>query len=244
MNRLSHTRGAHLAVLLVASGCCAVLLVLWASTINEANANSMNSVDPIRLAAPHRENAYSPLPTSYSGIHCTVDFTTTADTVGGLIGNNFASAFRLGTSRLNNLSLVGTVNVPDTSNPVSAAVFDEYFYLAPQDITVGAFYTVTASNEVAGNYNLGIIIYNASQNEIQRDTSGGSSVIVTLVPTITQQYYFRVVHVVNPCYGGTYDLSYATSPPAPGTVPDQYEPNNTRDTAKRLTQNNVTGLSL
>jgi hypothetical protein len=177
-----------------------------------------------------------------NGITCTLA-TTTTDSLPGI--NSFANAAIL--ADYTGLALVKG-NAGDEKNPVP-----DYFRL--DNATVGWTYEVDAVPDGLGNYNLGIIAYDASQTPILTDTNpfDGNSAHLSLVAATEGPYYFKIVQYSAQCSGGTYHLEAnalsptptpgpgtstppPTGPPPPTTIPgaDRFEPNYDFDHAATL----------
>ena len=168
-------------------------------------------------------------------ITCTLAVTTT-DVLPGI--NSFSTAAIL--ADYNGLALVQG-NRGDMVNPE-----EDYFRL--DNAVVGWTYEVYAIPDGLGNYNLGIIVYDAAYTPILTDTNAldGPSAVVRLVATNPGPYYFKVFQITPVCSGGTYRLDAnalsptptpmtPTSPPPTG-IPgaDRFEPNYDFDRAATI----------
>jgi len=165
-------------------------------------------------------------------VTCTLAITTTTSLPGI---NSFATAAIL--ADYSGLALaVGDRN---------ASVPPEENYFRLDNAIPGHSYTVEAIPDGLGNYNLGLVVYNASYTPILTDsnTLDGNDAAVTLIAPNTGPYYFKVFQISNYCSGGTYHLSAyglpptstptrtpgptATTQPEPTAIPgaDRFEPN-------------------
>ncbi|MFN3762584.1 MAG: hypothetical protein ACK4WK_05200 [Anaerolineae bacterium] len=96
---------------------------------------------------------------------------------------------------------------------------EDYFRL--DNAVPGWTYEVDAVPDGVGNYNLGIIVYDAAQTPILTDTNtlDGNSAHVRLVATSAGPYYFKVLQISNYCSGGTYHLEASASAPTSTPTP-------------------------
>ncbi len=183
-------------------------------------------------AAPVAQPPFGPasgpaLAPSAAPITCTLA-TTTTDALPGI--NSFATAAIL--ADYEGLALA--------SGNRGAEVPPEEDYFRLDNAIVGYTYEVEAIPDGLGNYNLGIIVYNASYTPVLTDTNtlDGNSAFVALQAKNTGPYFFKVFQVSNFCSGGTYSLFASAIPPAtstptppPGPAPtsipgaDEFEPN-------------------
>jgi hypothetical protein len=203
-----------------------VALVMVALPASAAPRLIYDSGDPL-------EQLYLP---TYQTIQCTLNTTTTADYLGN--NHSFEHAVSLGDYR--NLALAHG-DVP--TDPIQVTPDEDYFVL--HNAIPGYLYEVQADPDGTGNYNLGIVVYNASRTPIMTDsnTLDGNSANVPLVADDVGPHYFKVYQVSAYCTGGTYtldlhvsDVPYGTYLPlvlkaAPPVGVDPYEPNDTRGTA-------------
>ncbi len=175
-------------------------------------------------------------------ITCTLAVTTT-DPLPGI--NSFATAAIL--ADYSGLALVQG-NRGDKVNPE-----EDYFRL--DNATLGWTYEVYAIPDGLGNYNLGIIVYDASYTPVLTDVNplDGASAQVRLVATTAGPYYFKVLQITPLCGGGTYRLDAnalaptatptgapgPTSTPPPTGIPgaDRFEPNYDFDRAATIATN-------
>ncbi len=141
-------------------------------------------------------------------ITCTLAVTTT-DAIPG--NNSFDAAAIL--ADYTGLALVEG-NRGEAKNPG-----EDYFRL--DNAVPGWTYTVDAIPDGVGNYNLGIIVYNAARTPILTDTNtlDGNSAHIRLVAGDTGPYYFKVLQISNYCSGGTYHLEASESPPTATPTP-------------------------
>jgi hypothetical protein len=192
-----------------------------------------------------------------AGVTCTL---TTSQTVGTPTNTSFSSALLL--SPAGNLSLVPYEGVPP-GNSVDVLSLDNYFFL---NIFTGNSVTINAapSNQSAGNYNLGIDVYDASFNLIASDTNTSDfSAVISLLAPFSGQMYVRIyqLNAAARCTGGTYSLAFSNNTPTPTpsltptqtrtptptrtitptpgpfactTGSDKFEPNNDYDTATTI----------
>ncbi|HEY75693.1 MAG TPA: hypothetical protein G4O00_05865 [Thermoflexia bacterium] len=201
-----------------------------------------NQSAPSLAAPPPRSEAVGRLSPQSLLITCTLASTTT-DALPGI--NSFDDAAIL--ADYEDLALV-TGNKGDERNPE-----EDYFRL--DNAVPNWTYYVEAVPDGVGNYNLGIVVYNASRQAILTDanTLDGNDASVSLVATDSGPYFFKVFQISNYCSGGTYHLTaYAnpptptptstpgptptSTPPAPTPIPgaDRFEPNYDFDHAATL----------
>jgi len=211
-------------------GVAVILLLLTLQTNRPADSMPAQPVrlDPFRFQ-----------PAVLAGpITCTLAVTTT-DVLPGI--NSFSTAAIL--ADYNGLALVQG-NRGDAVNPE-----EDYFRL--DNAVMGWTYEVYAIPDGLGNYNLGIIVYDASYTPILTDSNplDGPSAVVRLVATGLGPYYFKVFQITPVCTGGTYRLdANALSPtptpttptaPPPTGIPgaDRFEPNYDFDRAATIGTN-------
>ncbi len=196
---------------------------------------SLRTADSL-AAQPVRVDPFRFQPAVLAGpITCTLAVTTT-DVLPGI--NSFSTAAIL--ADYTGLALVQG-NRGDAVNPE-----EDYFRL--DNAVVGWTYEVYAIPDGLGNYNLGIIVYDAAYTPILTDTNAldGPSAAVRLVAANPGPYYFRVFQITPVCSGGTYRLDAnalsptptpvtPTSPPPTG-IPgvDRFEPNHDFDHAATI----------
>lgn len=178
------------------------------------------------MAAPRLDHAASDLlePVNlplYQSVQCTLNTTTTAD----YLGNNHDFDHAADLANYNNLALAHG-DVP--TDPIQVMSDEDYFQLT--NATPGRTYEIEVDPDGAGNYNLGIVVYDASETPIITDSDAldGNSANVTLEADDVGPYYFKVFQISSYCTGGTYDLEVIVSTP-PGS--DPYEENDTRGAA-------------
>jgi hypothetical protein len=212
------------AVLMLGFGL--VALVMVALPASAAPRLIYDSGDPL-------EQLYLP---TYQTIQCTLNTTTTAD----YLGNNHSFEHAANLADYSNLALAHG-DVP--TDPIQVTPDEDYFQLA--NAIPGYLYEVQADPDGTGNYNLGIVVYDASRTPIMTDsnTLDGNGADVPLVADDVGPYYFKVYQVSAYCTGGTYtldlhvsDVPYGTYLPlvlkaVPPVGVDPYEPNDTRGTA-------------
>ncbi|MGQ9803373.1 MAG: hypothetical protein ACUVSH_05965 [Anaerolineae bacterium] len=124
---------------------------------------------------------------------------------------------------------------------------EDYFRL--DNAVVGWTYEVIAAPDAIGNYNLGIIVYDAARTPIITDTDpmDGNSAHITMVAGSTGPFYFKVLQISQQCSGGTYHLDANESrptptptgtatppPPTPLAGADRFEPNYDFDRATTI----------
>lgn len=208
MRRLS-TVGKLYGVLLLALAA----LVLMAAQGAQAAPRPPQAAQSSLLANP----AAPSLINSPTAITCTLNNTTT-DSLGS--GNqSFATAAIL--SNYSGLALA----VGNQGNVVQ--LYDDYFVLnsASPNVT----YTVQAIPDGVGNYNLGMIVYNASFTPIYTDVNAfdnnANLAIVFSTASLSGPWYYKVFQLtpITVC-GGTYHLaaSFAVPPtntPTPSLTP-------------------------
>jgi hypothetical protein len=197
-------------LLIVALG---ALLLLMAQNA-QASSTEAQSIN----LSYHRTNlGESPLLPS-SGVTCTLVTTQTTSDTGN---HSFVTAPTL--SNANNLTLVPPTNVPPGTS-VDVQAYDAYYQVNAQAGYHISFDAIP-ENEAAGNYNLGIDAYNASQSLIQSDTDGSDySAQMTIVPTYTGVMYFRIyqLNAAAVCSGGHYNIANFTNTgptPTPSLTP-------------------------
>jgi len=106
-------------------------------------------------------------------------------------------------------------------------VEDDWFQL--NNANPGSTYVVEAVPDKTDNYNLGIVVYDASLAEIKRDVDTvDHSAKVELKATVKGKYFFQVYQLTYGCTGDTYHLSFSRTDPTPTPDSDSYEPNNSR----------------
>ncbi len=159
------------------------------------------------------------LPALQTVITCNITITTT-DALPGI--NSFDTAANL--ANYSGLALVAGPPGPRVAE-------EDYFVLG--SATPGFSYQVEAVPDGAGNYNLGLIVYDQDHRAIITDTNtlDGNSAKVTLNASAVGPYYFKVLQISNYCTGGTYHLTVSTTS-TPGA--DAYEPNNAWNTAYKF----------
>ena len=154
-----------------------------------------------------------PLPQKYlstglldptAGVTCTL---TTSQTVGTPTNTSFGTALLL--SPANNLALVPHVDVPP-GNSVDVLSVDNYFFL---NVFTGNSVSISAApgNQSAGNYNLGMDIYDGSQTLIASDTNTADfSAEVDFIAAFSGQIYVRIyqLNAAARCTGGLYSISF------------------------------------
>ncbi len=217
-----------LMILVLAAGAGLLLLLISAALGHPASNSAAAQASEARVVS-----AGEWLVNTADLITCTLS-TTTTDSLTGI--NSFATAAIL--ADYSNLALV--------VGPKNATVNPEEDYFRLDNATPNFTYQVRAIPSGVGNYNLGIVVYNASYTPILTDTNtlDGNSATVSIVASNTGPYYFKVFQVSNYCSGGTYSLDASviapTSTPGPTstgtpqptsigptTVPgtDRFEPN-------------------
>jgi hypothetical protein len=182
----------------------AALAVLWVATASVSAAPV--EAGPVRIMparmfydAPEYGNPPSRLATP---ITCTLSVTTTADSLGN---NSFASAAIL--ASYSNLTLA------QGNKDQQVLTEDDYFRL--DNAIAGLVYIVDAIPVGAGNYNLGLVVYNSSFTPIITDavTTDNNSARVQLQAPNSGPFYF-VVSQLTPICGGSYNLT-VTGPATP-----------------------------
>jgi hypothetical protein len=181
-------------------------------------------------------------------VTCTLVTTTTDELESsGTFNDNFASAATLA----NYMALA----LAPGNRGVQIPTKDDFFAVNAQQ---GLQYPAEAKPNQVGNYNFGIIVYNASQTPILTDTNtlDGSSARITLIAPSTGVFYFRIFQVPGTsCNGGTYTLTASEATPTPTLTPtsgptstptpvstvlagaDRFEPNFSFDNAGLLALN-------
>lgn len=191
--------------ILVAGLFAIVVMLMLAATSQPARAASH--------AAPLAQTAvrYASVLAPTAGVTCTVA-TTTTDILNG-VNITFTTAAPLASYA--GLALA-PANVPAQSVPVAA--YDHYFILS--NASPGVNYTVSAIPDGLGNYNLGMIIYNASSAPIYTDTNtldnnNASLSVIFSATALTGPHYYRVFQLTPSCSGGTYHLTASGPTPTP-----------------------------
>jgi hypothetical protein len=151
-----------------------------------------------------------------SEITCTLS-TTTTDSLPG--GNTFTTSHIL--ADYNDLALVSG-SLGEQRSPE-----EDYFVLS--NAIPGYRYSVSADPQGVGNYNLGIVVYDAAYTPILTDSNplDNDSGSVDLLAVGPGPYYFKVFQISSSCSGGNYDLaadeyshtSTPTGTPAPTGTP-------------------------
>ncbi|HEC35858.1 MAG TPA: hypothetical protein ENI39_04915 [Anaerolineae bacterium] len=189
------------------------------------------------LAAPHQEGRSADLPCGVNPLSFVAQITCT-------LGTTTTDALPSGNHSFTNAAILADYtdqalvegNPGDKVNP-----WEDYYRL--DNAVPGWTYVVQAIPDAIGNYNFGMIAYDAAQNAILTDTNpfDGNSARVELVAGSTGPYYFKVFQYSAQCAGGTYHLEAdalsptstptpgptSTSPPGPTPIPgaDRFEPN-------------------
>ena len=174
------------------------LLALFTVLLPDQPASSLAASLP-------RADAFNPLSPQSHLITCTLA-TTTTDALPNI--NSFDDAAIL--ADYDGLALV-TGNKGDKRNPE-----EDYFRL--DNAVPNWTYRVEAVPDGVGNYNLGIVVYDASYQAILTDANAlGDSIeaSVALVATSSGPYFFKVYQVSDRCSGGTYHLTTSADPPTP-----------------------------
>jgi hypothetical protein len=204
-----------------------VLLTVVASSVFLAVVLSITAghTDPT-FAAPRPDHdaryplnlAYQPL---YQAIYCTLA-TTTTDNLEDSDNYTYTNAVAL--ANYNGLALAAG------DEDVTVPAEEDWF--RRDNANEGSVYEVEAIPDKTSNYNLGIIVYDASLTEITRDTdpADNNRAQVELEAENEGPYYFRVYQLTPDCTGETYRLSISVTPPTPSEE-DDYEDNDTRESA-------------
>jgi hypothetical protein len=238
----------RIGTLAVLAGGLVAVLVLMVTVFTpavQAHPDAWASAPQSGMAAPPQRVLNQTPPVS-----CTVNFT---QTVGKLGNQSFSTAFLL--SNVGGLSLIQAVGVPPGTS-VQMPTIPDYYYI---NTFAGNLIDVTVSpSNAAGNYNLGLEVYNNSQVLIAEDSDPSDfSASARLVAPYTGVMYFRVYQLLTAgtCSGGTYNIAFTNLPPTvtPSRTPsptgtigptptpyagapnsDQFEPNNSFDTATTI----------
>lgn len=197
---------------------------------------SLRTTDSM-AAQPVRVDPFRFQPAVYADlITCTLAVTTT-DAIPG--NNSFDTAAIL--SDYTGLALV------EGNRGAQVKPHEDYF--RHDNAVVGWTYEVIAAPDGLGNYNLGIIVYDAARTPIITDANAldGTSARVTMVAGSEGPFYFKVFQISQQCSGGTYHLEASASPPTPtptgtATPPpptpragvDRFEPNHDFDHAATI----------
>jgi hypothetical protein len=189
-----------------------------------------------------RGGVYAPL---YQGdeISCTVTFTTT-DSLNNInacaVGQSvqFCADNRAVTlSNYDNLALIAETDVPPGEER-DVEVHEDWFRLDNAD--VDALYSVEALPNRTTNYNMGIVVYDRSYEEVTRDADAlDNSAEVTFAAENAGPYFVQLFQITPDCIGRTYELNASvvqptatpTSTPLPVTDEDAFEPNDTFEEA-------------
>jgi hypothetical protein len=225
----------------LSAGLLLILVALMLSLTHGAQA-ATSSVPLKPILVP----ALSPL--TQAAVTCNVALTTTAS----LNNYTYQSAAQL--SPYSGLTLFDhVVNVPTST--VQAATVSNWFQLA--SALPNTEYIVTATPDGVGNYNLGMIVYDATLTPIYTDTDVISNYSATFDGMLPAggPYYFQIFQASSSCSGGTFRLTTnligptltpsrtptptRTITPTPGpfacaTGSDKFEPNNDFDTATTI----------
>jgi len=162
--------------------------------------------------------AYQP---SVQAIHCTLA-TTTTDSLEDSDNYTYTTAVPL--ANYSGLALA--------AGDEDATVPAEEDWFRRDNAYQGTVYEVEAIPDKTDNYNLGIIVYDASLTEITSDTdpADNNRAQVEFEAETDGPYYFRVYQLTPDCTGETYHLSVSVAPPPPAEE-DDYEPNDDRSSA-------------
>jgi hypothetical protein len=200
--------------LLVAAGANAAPGEAAGQASSQASGPALGDVAGSIFGAPAHSDplSFDAIIAAQDPLTCTLATTTTSDVVGNY---SFATAVDL-INVFNNLSLA-----PGNLGQV-VTVNTQYFRL-PSAI-VGMHYIVEGVPNGVGNYNLGIIVYDAAFTPVLTDTNAldNSSARVDLLATNIGPYYFAVSHISPVCPSGTYRLTTtgpATATPTPTRTP-------------------------
>nr|MBP7690243.1 hypothetical protein [Thermoflexales bacterium] len=228
------------------------LLVIVVALLSAMTPSARASAD-LRPAAQGVDSLDPLAPTA--GVSCTLSTTSTVQSP----NQSFATALIL--SPANNLVLVPPTNVPGAA--VEVPSIDNYFQI---NVIVGNTITVRAvpANQSAGNYNLGLDIYDNTQTLIASDIDTADFIATkSLVATYSGVMYFRLyqLNAAARCTGGFYSIEFSntaptstpTNTPTPTSTPtptktitptpgafacttgsDKFEPNNDYDTATTI----------
>jgi hypothetical protein len=226
---------ARLIFVILVGGLAALMLV-WAG-------NAANRMDSAVLAAPLARGLASQY---IPGLECTLAVTNLQDFTGQSISTTLNDAVMFSALASYSGLVLSYGDVP--TSPVSFPVFDEYFRL--DNAVIGAVYKVEAIPDYTTNYNLGIILYDATYTPVLTDVNpaDNNNARVTLLSNSIGPYYIRVAQLTSYCTGLTYHLKVTFLVPTPANLPDVYDnppgANDTITTAAILSQNYVTGLTL
>jgi hypothetical protein len=232
---MARARSLQLGGIILGVTVALLLLTLQSLRTADSLAAQPARVDPFRFQPA----------VSVDLITCTLAVTTT-DAIPG--NNSFDTAAIL--ADYTGLALVQ--GAPgEAKNPT-----EDYFRL--DNAVVGWTYEVSAIPDGLGNYNLGIIVYDAARTPILTDTNtlDGNSARVTMVAGSAGPFYFKVFQISNYCSGGTYHLeanaAAPTATPTPSPTPtgtatpppptplsgaDRFEPNYDFDHASTIATN-------
>jgi hypothetical protein len=201
---MARARSLQLGGIILGVTVALLLLTLQSLRTADSLAAQPARVDPFRFQPA----------VSVDLITCTLAVTTT-DAIPG--NNSFDTAAIL--ADYTGLALVQ--GAPgEAKNPT-----EDYFRL--DNAVVGWTYEVSAIPDGLGNYNLGIIVYDAARTPILTDTNtlDGNSARVTMVAGSAGPFYFKVFQISNYCSGGTYHLeanaAAPTATPTPSPTPNR-----------------------
>jgi len=251
MKRLLPTRSAYVTLLVLAAGCCAVLMAtLWAdSTVSagkpQSPAEVIQPLPPLRSVASNPAAIINPSP-----VTCTVVYTTSPSNsrLGYLTPDSGAPMV----GQINSITLVGYQN---GYPPPQVQAQVHYFRLFPA--TAGANYTLRAIPDEGDNYNLGVFVYDYNLTPVYTATGFSNEGSATFQAQNSGPYYFQVFQKTLGCDGSTYSLQFSSSGPTPTPTntptpthtpipaweqPDSDEPNEDINNAKVLL--NLTGRTL
>jgi hypothetical protein len=157
---------------------------------------------------------------STAGVACTLSTTTTNIYP---FNQDFDSAVQI--SAASSLALVPTTYVVPGST-VSVQTIDNFFWLDVSNNNSVNLHAIPANS--AGNYFLGIEVYDFNRNLIVRDNDTATpraDISLTVNPTYGGRLYFRIYQlaVAQVCTGGYYSLEFsnATPTPTPSLTPTQ-----------------------
>ncbi|HUV90078.1 MAG TPA: PPC domain-containing protein [Anaerolineae bacterium] len=216
-------RRAHV-ILLITTGSLGLLLVLLSVVAGRATP-ILAASRPLYAASNPWMGAHLP---SYQGtINCTLA-TTTTDSLesAGTYNDNSASAAPL--AGYTGLALASGIRLQVVPPK------EDWFRL--DNAEIGASYKVEALPDKTTNYNLGIVVYNASLTPIVSDTDSLDTpqARVTLEAGGYGPYFFKVYQLTPQCTGETYHLNITVTRPTPSPEPDDYEPNDSLATAYKF----------
>ncbi|MBN1874087.1 MAG: hypothetical protein JXA33_07640 [Anaerolineae bacterium] len=196
-----------------------LIALLWAT--GQATLGTARPVAQITLspspALPNASLRVSRFTIPNQDIICSVNVTTTDKAPTGNHSLTNASLPVIANYVGQSLLVSDTVNVPDSNAPVDVATQADFYRL--DNAQINYQYTIQAKPDKTNNYNLGIVVYDSSYNELYSDIDTSNySAIVSFKATTEGPYFIKVYQLTPQCTGSTYALIYS-SPVAPTGTP-------------------------